>query len=77
MVKHLDSLIEKDGTLAKLAGVASAALFSLIASGLIPADHIETAAVVAGMLATFAHAAMRRNVLAKRREPNESENETI
>ena len=77
MVKHLDNLIEKDGTLAKLAAVASAALFSLIAWGLIPADHIETAAVVAGMLATFAPAAMRRQALAKRREPNESKTDTI
>lgn len=67
MISHIDALIEKDGTLAKLAGVASGALVSLVAAGLVPPEHVETAVAISVMLASFAPAAMRRDVLAKRK----------
>ena len=43
------------------------ALVSLVAAGLVPPEHVETAVAISVMLASFAPAAMRRDVLAKRK----------
>lgn len=67
MIAHIDRWIEKDGHAGKIAGLLATALFSLIGAGVIPAEHVGAATAAASMLLTFAPAAMRRDVLAKRK----------
>ncbi len=67
MLGRIDDLLERDGAAAKAAGLLALAILGALSYGAIPAEHTEAAVAVATMLATFAPAAMRRHVSAKRK----------